>query len=82
MGFYIYRTNGLKFTNNKITSGSSAYYSLYCYYPYQSPEISGNEIVHQTVTVLDILYAGTSSNRAKLTNNTVATIPVAQHTTV
>ncbi|MCB0700387.1 MAG: right-handed parallel beta-helix repeat-containing protein, partial [Chitinophagaceae bacterium] len=72
---YIYYTYGLQFTNNQITGTTTSYYGSLIYYPYQSPNISNNSVVHPYGYGMTIYYAqGSASNRAKVNNNTIATI--------
>lgn len=76
MGVYLYRSYGLKFTNNKITGNNTSYYPAYIYYPYQSPVITGNEVTHTYGYGMMINYAqGTSSNRGLIANNTAVSLP-------
>ena len=75
MGAYIYRTNRMQFTNNTVKAVNTqySYYGLYAYYPYQSPNISGNEIEIVRGYGMMLYYVqGSSSNRAQINNNSVA----------
>ncbi|MEZ5017222.1 MAG: right-handed parallel beta-helix repeat-containing protein [Flavipsychrobacter sp.] len=74
MGAYLYRTNGLVFTNNTLDNfTTNGYYGAYIYYPYQSPNISNNTIEKDYGYGMLVYYAeGSSSNRAKIMNNAIA----------
>lgn len=74
MGAYLYRTNGLVFTNNTLDDfTSNGYYGAYIYYPYQSPNVSNNKIVKNYGYGLLMYYAeGSATNRAKIMNNAIS----------
>ncbi|MCB9064987.1 MAG: right-handed parallel beta-helix repeat-containing protein [Chitinophagales bacterium] len=76
MGAYIYYTNGLQFTNNMIDAGTTGNYTFYCYYAYQSPVVTGNEMISQRgYGVYMYRPQGSSSNRGKFANNAISVIP-------
>lgn len=78
MGLYMFYTYGSKVTNNNIVAlpTASAYYGMYNYYAYQSPEITGNRVVGFYGMGMYIPYAqGTSTNRLRVANNSVLMKP-------
>ncbi len=76
MGAYLYRTNGLVFTNNHLSNfTTNGYYGTYIYYSYQSPNISNNTVIKDYGYGMLINYAeGTSTNRAKIMNNAISMV--------
>ncbi|MBZ0099667.1 MAG: right-handed parallel beta-helix repeat-containing protein, partial [Taibaiella sp.] len=76
MGFYMYYTSGVKFTNNKITASptANAYYGFYHIYMDHNPEFTGNRITgFYGYGIMIQYFNGTTSNtqRVKFANNAV-----------
>ena len=78
MGLYMFYTYGSQVTNNTIQAlpTASAYYGMYNYYAYQSPQITGNKVVGFYGMGMYIPYAqGSSTNRMRVANNSVLMKP-------